>query len=85
MMLRMAGAGLTTPAVAGRGLSEGLGPTRCPVLSAFATSDEEHAASCEDLGCMPDAARYELRAAPDDSFGLQPIRKLEVKLDISAE
>ena len=29
MMLRTAGAGLTTPAVAGRGLSEGLGVSAC--------------------------------------------------------
>ena len=73
------------PAVAGRGLSEGLGPTRSPVLSALATRDEEHAAWCEDLGCVPDTARYKLRAATGDSFDLQTVRKFEVKLDISAE
>ena len=39
-----------------RHLSEGLGPTRSPVLRAFAPSDEKHSAWREDLGSVPDIA-----------------------------
>jgi hypothetical protein len=56
MMLRTAGAGLTTPAVAGRGLSEGLGITAtwllCIELKSYVVQERRELAAKPNDGCV---------------------------------